>query len=63
VSAPRLLSLQIEQWSTRPVGHITDESGHTTDFDGWLSLAAALEHVCRDADHQPEVPEYRGARI
>jgi hypothetical protein len=52
VMEPRLLSLELEQWSTRPVGHITDESGATTEFDGWVSLAAALERICGGGDHE-----------
>jgi hypothetical protein len=52
VSAPRLLSLELQQWSTRPVGQITDERGHTIDFDGWLSLAAALERIWGAAEQE-----------
>jgi hypothetical protein len=50
VSAARSLSLELADWSTRPVGHITDESGHRISFDGWLSLATALERICGDAE-------------
>jgi hypothetical protein len=53
VSESRLLSLALEQWSTRPVGNITDDSGRTINFDGWLSLATALEHMCGGAEHEP----------
>jgi hypothetical protein len=43
----RLLQIELEQWTTRPVGRLSDESGHEFDFDGWVSLAAALECACR----------------
>jgi hypothetical protein len=43
----RLLQIELEQWATRPVGRLSDESGHEFEFDGWVSLAAALESICR----------------
>jgi hypothetical protein len=42
----RVLSLELEQWSARPVGHISDRAGHTVAFDGWVAFAAALEKLC-----------------
>lgn len=53
MSATRTLSLELHQWSIRPVGQITDESGHTTHFDSWLTLAAALDEICRDGPAEP----------
>ncbi len=39
VTAARVLSLELEQWQARPVGHISDQAGHTVSFDGWVALS------------------------
>jgi hypothetical protein len=46
VTAARVLSLELEQWQARPVGHISDQAGHTVSFDGWVAFVAALERLC-----------------
>jgi hypothetical protein len=47
MASTRVLSIELEQWSTHPIGRITDERGRTVSFDGWVSLSAALEDACR----------------
>ena len=46
MTAVRVLTIALEEWSARPVGHLVDEAGGKVEFDGWLSLATALEAIC-----------------
>jgi hypothetical protein len=52
VTTTRRLSIELEHWSTRPIGHLSDEAGRTVGFDGWVSLAAALESICEPEAHE-----------
>ena len=52
----RKLTIELEHWSTRPAGNLADESGDTVSFDGWISLAAGLEHMCSDAGGEKPAP-------